>query len=68
MQLLQNTGTLKQSVQVQTNSISLIVSSSDGLSVNSRNNAKLITQTRAVSQGLVNLADHIHYDVSSKSF
>ena len=59
---------LKQSVQVHTNSISLVVSSSDALSVNSRNNAKLITQTRAVSHGLVNLADRIHYDVSSKSF
>ncbi|MCK0525424.1 hypothetical protein [Anaerobiospirillum sp. NML120449] len=35
------------------------MSSSDALSVNSRNNAKLITQTRAVYQELDNMANRI---------
>ena len=66
--LLANIDTLKQSVQIQTDSIEQIDMASEKLRANSENNAAMISQAQGVTEELSILAERISSEVASKSF
>ena len=66
--LLENINTLKQSVQIQTDSIKQIDDASEKLRANSESNAALVSQAQGVTDELSVLAERISAEVSSKHF
>ena len=66
--LIENINTLKSSVQSQSQSISLIESSSDDLRANSQNNSALIADTENITRELDMIAERISQEIAHKQF
>ncbi|MCI6863068.1 MAG: hypothetical protein SOV16_02835 [Anaerobiospirillum succiniciproducens] len=66
--LIENINTLKSSVQSQSQSITLIESSSDDLRANSQNNSALIADTENITRELDMIAERISQEIAHKQF